>query len=186
MMSRLTIVSASANARSVASSSPASQVGLARLSTCPSLFDVDQRQRIARGVLVDGDHERDLLALETDLVTRQHRLGVVGDRRHPRQPQGLEVLGGDHRGHAGMGERRRGVDRDDPGVCVGAAQHRSVHHSRQADVVEVVALAADEARVLLALQAAEADRALLIGAGAGEVLLGDGHAQCTSCRVAAS
>ena len=37
MMSRETTVSASANARSVASSSPASQVGLARLSVCPSL-----------------------------------------------------------------------------------------------------------------------------------------------------
>ncbi len=37
MMSRVTIVSASANARSVASSSPASQVGLARLSDWPTL-----------------------------------------------------------------------------------------------------------------------------------------------------
>ena len=37
MMSRVTTTSASANARSVASSSPASQVGLARLSVCPSL-----------------------------------------------------------------------------------------------------------------------------------------------------
>ena len=37
MMSRVTTVSASANARSVASSSPASQVGLARLSRWPAL-----------------------------------------------------------------------------------------------------------------------------------------------------
>jgi hypothetical protein len=37
MMSRLTTTSASANARFVASSSPASQVGLARLSICPAL-----------------------------------------------------------------------------------------------------------------------------------------------------
>ena len=37
MMSRVTTVSASANARSVASSSPASQVGLARLSVWPVL-----------------------------------------------------------------------------------------------------------------------------------------------------
>ncbi len=37
MMSRVTTVSASANTRLVASSSPASQVGLARLSRWPSL-----------------------------------------------------------------------------------------------------------------------------------------------------
>jgi hypothetical protein len=37
MMSRVTTASASAKARSVASSSPASQVGLARLSRWPSL-----------------------------------------------------------------------------------------------------------------------------------------------------
>ncbi len=36
-MSRVTTVSASANAVSVASSSPASHVGLARLSRCPAL-----------------------------------------------------------------------------------------------------------------------------------------------------
>jgi hypothetical protein len=45
-------------------------------------------------------------------------------------------------------------------VGVRAAQQRAVDHPRQLDVVEVVALAADEARVLLALEAAEADRAL--------------------------
>ncbi len=43
----------------------------------------------------------------------------------------------------------------------------------QLDVVDVVALAADEARVLLALEAAEADRALL----------GGGHQAVTSSRV---
>ena len=205
-MSRVTIVSASANTRSVASSSPASQVGLARLSLLSLLvvpdqrrigierlagvddrrqrvvLHVDQLQRIARRVLVGGDHERDLLTLEADLVTGQHRLGVIGDRRHPGQPQRLQVLGGDHRRDLGVGERLRGVDREDPGVGVRAPQHGPVNHPGQPDVIQVGALAADEARVLLALESTEADRPL--GTRAGEVL-DDRHAHA-SCLVAAS
>ena len=137
------------------------------------VLDVDQRERVVGRVLVGRDHERDLLALEADLVARQHGLGVVGDRRHPGQAERLQVLGGDHRRDVGVLQRRRGVDRDDLGVRVGAAQDRAVHHPRQVDVVEVGALAADEARVLLALEAAEADRPL--GRRAGKVLDVDAH-----------
>ena len=141
------------------------RVGVERLARVDDrrqrlVLDVDQRERVAGDVLVDGDHERHLLPLEADLVAREHRLRVVGDRRHPGQAQRLEVLGGDDRRDAGMRERARGVDREDLGVGVRAAQHHAVHHPGQADVVEVGALAADEARVLLALQAAEADRPL--------------------------
>ena len=146
------------------------------------VLDVDQLQRVVGRVLVGRDHERDLLALEADLVAGEHGLGVVGDRRHPGQAERLEVLGGDHGGDVGMGQRGRGVDRDDARVGVRAAQHGAVHHPRQLDVVEVGALAADEARVLLALQPAEADRAL--GRGAREVL-DDGHAHA-SCRACAA
>ena len=125
------------------------------------VVDVDQLQRVARDVLVGRDHARDLLALEADLVAREHGLRVVGDRRHPGQAERLEVLGRDHGGDAGQRERGGGVDRVDPRVGEGRTQDRRVHHPGQADVVEVVALAADEARVLLALQAAEADRPVL-------------------------
>ena len=58
-----------------------------------------------------------------------------------------------------------------------------MHHARQPDVVQVGALAADEARVLLALEPAEADRAL--GGRAGKVLDG-GHAHASLFAVAAS
>lgn len=141
------------------------------------VLDVDQCQRVVGRVLVGRDHERDLLALEAHLVAREHRLGVVGDRRHPRQSERLEVLGRDHGGDVRVRERLGGVDRDDPSVCVGAAEHRAVDHSRQPDVVEIGALAADESRVLLALQPPEADRAL--GLPAGKVL-SDGHAHTSS------
>src|SRR5262249_12159574 len=104
------------------------------------------------------------------------------DGRHPRQPECLEILGRDDGGDVRMRQSLRGVDRDDAGVRVGTAQHRAVDHPRQADVVEVGALAADEALVLLALEAAEADRALGLRA---RKVLSDGHAQ-TPCLAAAS
>ena len=141
------------------------------------VVDVDQLQRVARRVLVGGDDERDLLALEADLVARQHGLGVVGDRRHPGEPERLEVLRGDDGGDVRVRERLGRVDRVDPRVGERAAQDRAVEHAGQPDVVEVRALAADEARVLLALQPAEADRSFL--------RVGDRHAHA-SCRVAAS
>ena len=146
------------------------------------VLHVDQLERVARDVLVGRDHERDLLALEADLVTREHRLGVVGDGGHPRQAQRLQVLGGDDGGHTRMGERPAGVDRNDARVRVRAAQDGAVHHARQPDVVQVVALAADEARVLLALEAPEADRAFLHRA---REVLDRGHPHA-SCFVAAS
>jgi hypothetical protein len=164
------MTSASANTRSVAASSPASQlVGIERLAGVDYrrerlVLDVDQRKGIPRGVLVGGDHERHLLALEADLVAGQHRLRVVGDRRHPSQPERLEILGRDHGGHARQCQRPGGVDRVDLGVGERAAKDRPVQHSRQADVVQVGALAADEAGVLLALQPAEPERPRLGGA----------------------
>jgi hypothetical protein len=146
------------------------RIGVERLASVDDgrqllVLDVDQLERIARGVAVVGHDERDLLALEAHLVRGQHGLGVVGHRGHPGQVQRLEVLAGDHRAHLGMGERGGGVDRDDARVRERAAQHRAVQHPGQDDVVHVGALAADEARVLLALEPAESDRALF----------GDGH-----------
>ena len=134
------------------------------------VLDIDQLERVVRRVLVGRDHERDLLALEADLVAREHGLRVVGDRRHPRQPERLEVLGGDDRGDVGVRERPRGVDREDARVRVRAAQDGPVDHPRQPDVIEVGALAADEARVLLALQTTEADRALGLARSEGSRL----------------
>ena len=63
-------------------------VGIERLARVDDrgqrlVLDVDQAERVVGRVLVGRDHEGDLLALETDLVPGEHRLGVVGDRRHP-------------------------------------------------------------------------------------------------------
>jgi hypothetical protein len=139
------------------------------------VLDVDEGDGVACRVLVEGDDEGDLLMLEADLVAREHGLRVVGDGRHPGEAERLEVLGGDDRRDLGMRERRRGVDRDDLGVGVGAVEDRSVHHPGKPDVVEVAALAADEAGVFLALQAPEADGPLR--ACARKVLRNCCHAQ---------
>src|SRR5690606_7322367 len=84
----------------------------------------------------------------------------------PGEVQPLQRLAGDHRLHLRMRQGLRGVDRDDPGVRVRAAQHRAVQHPGQHHVVDVGALAAYEPGVLLAQRAAEAY---------GGPLLRDGH-----------
>ena len=115
------------------------------------VFDDDRITRVLGLVLRISDDRRDLLALEADLVGRQHRLRVVAQSRHPRELVLRHQLTRDHGDHAGHPTGSRGVDRLDARVCVRAAQDRHVQHSWQLDVIEVVALAADEAAVLLAL-----------------------------------
>ena len=92
------------------------------------VLDVDQLERVAGRVVVVGDDERDLLALEAHLVGREHRLPVGRHRRHPRHPPRLEVAPRDDRVDPRQRQRRRGVDRDDPGVGERAAQDRAVQH----------------------------------------------------------
>ena len=114
------------------------------------ILDVDQLQRVARGVPVLGDDERDLLALEPDLVGREHGLHVAGERGHPGQAALLEHRAGDHRLDLRVRFRGERVDGDDPGVRHRRPQHGEVQHARQRDVVEVPSAAAHEPPVLLA------------------------------------
>ncbi len=114
------------------------------------VVDVDQLERVARGVAVLGHDEGDLLALEPDLVGRQHRLDVAREGRHPG-----EAAFGEHRaGDDGLDLRVRlgtgGVDADQTGVRHRRAEHGEVQHPRQLDVVAVATLATDEPPVLLA------------------------------------
>ena len=125
---------------------------------------VDQLERVDRRVGVLGDDRRDLLSLEPHLVGGQDRLCVAGERRHPGQVVLGHQLAGDHRDDAGCGRRAGGVDRVDLRMGVRAAEDRHVQHPRQDDVVDVVALAADEPVVLLAADAV-ADPADLLWLG---------------------
>lgn len=60
---------------------------------------------------------------------------------------GLELLAGEHVVHARHGQGSGGVDRDDPGVGVGAGDDGHVQHAGQLDVGGVAALADDEVAV---------------------------------------
>jgi hypothetical protein len=115
------------------------------------VVDLDQLERVLRDVGRLGDHAGDLLALVAHLVGDEHGLRVARQRRHP----GEVVLGHQLAGDDGDDTRQRsggrGVDRRDSSVGVGASQDLHVEHPGQRDVVEVLALAPDEARVLLAL-----------------------------------
>src|SRR5207237_6503342 len=71
--------------------------------------------------------------------------------RHPGELVLRHQLAGHDRDDARDGGGGRGVDGLDPSVGVRAAEDDHVEHPRQHDVVEIVALAADEARVLGAL-----------------------------------
>ena len=118
----------------------------------------DHRQRLVvdddrlAGVLGDvgvvGDDAGHLLALEAHLVGGEYRLGVVGQGGHPRQVARRHHLAGEHEADTGHRPRLAGVDRVDPGVGERAAEDLHVQHPGQHDVVDVVALAADEAVVL--------------------------------------
>ncbi len=117
------------------------------------VVDVDQLERVVRDVRVLRDHARDLLALHAHLVGREHGLRVAGERRHPRELVLGEHIAGDDHDDARQLHRAGRVDRVDLGMRVRTAQDRHVQHPGQLDVLDVVAPADDEARVLLALDA---------------------------------
>ena len=116
------------------------------------VIDVDTFERVLGLRRRLGDHADDLLALEADLVGRQDSLGVTREGRHPREA----MLGEQVARHAGHDTRHRlgtrGVDRVDRGVGERRAVDRHEQHAGQLHVIDVIALAADEAIVLDALR----------------------------------
>ncbi len=116
------------------------------------VIDLDQRCTVGRGIAVSGQHHRHFLHLKADLLVGQHRLDVAAERGHPVQVDRFQVIGRQHRHHAGRSKRLALVDRLDAGVRIGAAHDGAEQHARQLDVVDVTALAANEASILLAQQ----------------------------------
>jgi hypothetical protein len=168
----LTTTSARANTRSVAALSPASQskmwlsrwpslvvadqrgVGIQRLADVDDggqrlVLDVDQLERVTRGVAVLGDDERDLLALEADLVGGEHRLRrrrgsasrpAPSPRASPPSPPG-EPSGGPRPAKCRRTRCARAREAPEDG---------QMQHAGQLEIIDVPALAAHEARILLA------------------------------------
>ena len=115
------------------------------------VLDLDEVGGVGRDIAVGRDDEGDLLVLEQDLAVGQHHLHIARQRRHPGELDGLQVLGGQHRDDAGQRLGLRRVDLDDPRMAVARAVEVAVQHAGQLDVVDVIALALDEARVFDAL-----------------------------------
>ena len=69
----------------------------------------------------------------------------------------------------------------------GGTEDRTVQHIGQHDVVDILALAANEPWVFLALEAAKPDRAVgIAGCRVGGTLFDDGHAFTSSSLAAAA
>ena len=106
---------------------------------------------IGRHVARGSEHGRYFLSLIHDFLDRQYHLRIGHQRRHPVKVVLGEILAGDDRGHAGNGQRFGRIDIRDLRVSVRAAHDVEVEHIRQHDVIDVVPLASQEARVLFAL-----------------------------------
>ena len=115
------------------------------------VLDLDRVGAVRRRVAVGRDDGGDLLRLVHDAVGREHHLRIRHQGRHPVQLVLLERGPRDHGQNARHLQRFLGVDRFDLRVRVGAAHDIHVEHAGQLDVVDVVALTAQEPRILLAL-----------------------------------
>ena len=107
----------------------------------------DEVDRVGRGFPCFGDDERDFLVLEQHLLFRQHGLHVARQRRHVMQRERFQVLGRQHGEHARDLHRLGDVDRFDPRMGMRRAHEIAVERSRQLEVVDVIALALDEADI---------------------------------------
>ncbi len=118
------------------------------------VVDLDQVAGVLGDVAVLGDHGRDALAVVAHLLDRDH---VLDDRPGAERGQRIgalgDVLARDHGDHAGQLLGGLGADREDLRVGVRAADDRRVRHAGQLDVVDVAALAAQEAGILDAVDA---------------------------------
>ena len=112
-------------------------------------------QRLGAGV---GDDQGDRFADMAHLALGQQGLGgegeggagvgVGGDGGAQRsEAVGVEIGRGQHRLHAGGGACGGGVDGAEPGVGVGGAQQHGVGEAGEGEIVEIGAVAGEEARV---------------------------------------
>ena len=168
----MTVTSLSRNIRSVLSLSPVSQCqmwllfsSLSSLTMVASgssalcgtyhrlqgfVFHLDRRDAVGRGVAIGGQHGGHLLAVELHRVHRQHHLGIAHQGGHPGQVVLFQVLAGYDRQDPVDGQRLLGIDALDPRMRHRAPHDVEVKHPGELHVIDVVALAPDEPRVLLA------------------------------------
>ena len=122
------------------------------------VVDIHQGGPIVGDGGIGGHYRSDGVAHVPDPPDRQrrmrHLLRVGHDPAHGKGAQlFLELLPGEDGDHALYRLGGGGVDAPDFGVSVRAPHDRHVEHAEELDVVDVVALPSDEARVLPALDA---------------------------------
>ena len=129
-------------------------------------FDGDQLGRVFGLGPAVGDNDRDRLALPDGAVRRQQPLRR-GTMARPMQRDADERLAsridvgcGEHRRDARRLLRRLDVHRNDLGVRVRTAHEAGMQHARQLDVVDIAAMAAEQA-LQLAPRDARADAGAL-------------------------
>ncbi len=112
-------------------------VGVRRVDVVGDLDEFDRGTGMLAGV---GHHDGQHVArVRRGAADRNHHRPVLVDDAHP-QFAG-EVGSGEHGAHARRGERGGGVDRHDAGPGMRGEVERGVQQARDADVVDVVALA---------------------------------------------
>ena len=94
------------------------------------------------------------MVLVEHLIFGKHRRYIARERRHVVQAQRLEIGRRQHRQHAGDGLGLRRVDLLDAGMGMRGTVEVAVQHAGQLHVVDVIALALNEADVLDALSLA--------------------------------
>ena len=105
---------------------------------------------IGGGVAVGGNHHRHFLHLEMDFAIGQHGGYVTGQGGHPVQLERFEVFSRQHGNDAGYFQRFFFVDAQNARMGHGRAHDVHVQHFGQLDVINIVALALDKARIFLA------------------------------------
>ena len=104
------------------------------------VVDVDEVERLGRGLLVAGDHRRHRIADEADEVAAERML-VLADRQDAVGDR--EVVAGQHQVDAVEGPGPRHVDRPDARVRHRRSQQPAVHRARRQQVVGEAGLAGD-------------------------------------------
>ena len=119
------------------------------------VLDLDQIAGVFGDVAILGYDSRDALAIMAHLLDRNHVVLNTGVHRERRQRvcMLLDVLARQDAHDAGESLGLRGVDALDASVRVRAALDRCVQHVRQRDVIDIAALATQEARVLNTIDA---------------------------------
>ena len=112
------------------------------------VLHLDRLNPVRRRVAILGHNKRHFLPLEQHFAIRKHHLLVTRQRRHPVQAQRLQICRRQHGQHAGNFQRRRRINAFDPGMRIRRAHKVAKDHSVELDIIDVVALALGETRIL--------------------------------------